>query len=163
MLERPLILRGELEYLGPGRLGRRVDEPYREQTTVADGQVTVRRGERAPRTFTLGQAPELDGFLRGFAALLGGDAAALARDFELDASGTTAAWQLKLKPRDRRLPRRIASIEVDGAGATPHCFRTRDADGDLNVLLLETLASSRLPTRPSQPLVDALCRGFKVP
>jgi hypothetical protein len=163
LLERPLILRGELEYLGPGKLGRRVDSPYNEQTTVSDGTATVRRGERAPRTFSLGQAPELDGFLRGFAALLGGDAATLARDFELSVNGTRKSWQLLLKPRDRRLARRINSIQVDGVENTPHCFRTRDSDGDVNVMLIETLAATKLPTRPSQPLVDALCRGFKVP
>ena len=30
MLDRPLILHGELEYLGPGKLGKRVDTPYQE-------------------------------------------------------------------------------------------------------------------------------------
>lgn len=79
LLERPLVLRGELEYLGPGQLGKRVDTPYREQMTVADGQAKVQRGDAAARTFSLGQAPELEGFLRGFAALLGGDADALSR------------------------------------------------------------------------------------
>jgi hypothetical protein len=161
LLDRPLILRGELEYLGPGKLGKRVDTPYREQVTVADGSATVKRGERAPRTFSLGQAPELDGFLRGFAALLGGDAAALARDFELGASGAVTNWQLSLKPRDRRLVQRISAIEVYGADNTPRCFRTHEADGDVSVLLVDTLAAAKLPSRPSQPQIDALCRGAK--
>ncbi len=159
LLDRPLILRGELEYLGPAQLGKRVDTPYREQTTIANGEASVRRGERAPRTFSLSQAPELEGFLRGFAALLGGDVATLARDFELVASGDTANWQLILTPRDRRLARRISTIEVDGAAQTPRCFRTRDADGDVSVLLVDTLAATPLPTRPSQARIDALCRG----
>lgn len=163
LLDRPLILRGELEYLGPGKLGKRVDTPYREQTTVADGVASVRRGDRAPRTFSLSQAPELEGFLRGFAALLGGDATALARDFDLAASGNEKSWQLVLKPRDRRLAMRVSTIEVDGSGGTPQCFRTRDRDGDVSVLLVDALAATALPTRPSQPLVGALCRGFKVP
>lgn len=163
LLERPLILRGELEYLGPGKLGKRVDTPYQEQTTITDGTASVRRGERAPRTFALNRAPELEGFLRGFTALLGGDAAALTRDFDLTARGTPANWQLTLKPRDNRLARRISSIQVDGTNSAARCFRTRDADGDLNVLLVDALADTKVPTRPSQPLVDALCRGFKVP
>lgn len=159
LLERPLVLRGELEYLGPGKLGKRVDTPYREQMTVAEGEAKVQRGDAATRTFPLGQAPELEGFLRGFAALLGGDAAALERDFELDASGGTDGWRLALKPRDRRLALRIRAIEVDGSGNTPRCFRTRQADGDVSVLLVETLADAKLPNRPSLPQVDALCRG----
>ena len=160
LLDRPLILHGELEYLGPAQLGKRVDSPYREHTTIANGEATVRRGERAPRTFSLSQAPELEGFLRGFAALLGGDAATLARDFELVVSGVAANWQIMLKPRDSRLARRISAIEVDGANRTPRCFRTRDADGDISILLVDTLAATHLPTRPSQPQIDALCRGI---
>jgi len=160
LLDRPLVLRGELEYLGPAQLGKRVDSPYREQTTIANGEATVRRGDRAPRTFSLSQAPELEGFLRGFAALLGGDVATLARDFELDASGSTANWHLILKPHDSRLARRIGALEVDGAGRTPRCFRTREADGDVSMLLVDTLATTKLPMRPSQLQIDALCRGM---
>lgn len=159
LLERPLVLRGELEYLGPGKLGKRVDTPYREQMTVADGEAKVQRGDAAARTFPLGQAPELEGFLRGFAALLGGDAAALERDFTLDVAGSDEAWRLSLKPRDRRLAQRIRAIEVDGSGTTAHCFRTRQADGDLAVLLVEAHAEAKLLNRPSAPQVDALCRG----
>lgn len=160
LLDRPLILRGELEYLGPGQLGKRVDSPYREQTTVADGEAQVQRSDGEPRRFSLSQAPELEGFLRGFAALLGGDAEALQRDFALTSSGTDAHWRLTLKPRDARLARRITGIDVDGTGSTPRCFRTRDADGDVGVLLVDTLAQVKIPTRPSQPQIDALCRGI---
>jgi hypothetical protein len=163
LLERPLILRGELEYLGPGRLGKSVAAPYREQTRIADGQATVQRGERAPRTFALSQAPELEGFLRGFAALLGGDAAALERDFTIAASGVAANWRLVLTPRDARLARRISTIEVDGAGREPRCFRTRDADGDVGVLLVDALAETKLPVRVLPSQVETLCRGGKAP
>ncbi len=163
LLDRPLILRGELEYLGPGKLGKRVDKPYREQVTVADGRATVKRGDRAARAFSLSQAPELEGFLRGFTALLGGDAVTLAADFELTASGTPASWQLNLKPRDTRLAHRISTIEVDGTERTPRCFRTHEADGDLSVLLVDGLATADLPSRPSPPQIDALCRGLKSP
>lgn len=163
LLDRPLILHGELEYLGPGQLGKRVDTPYHEQTTIADGDAVVQRDERKPRRFPLSRAPELEGFLRGFAALLGGDAEALARDFTLAASGTSANWQLRLAPRDRRLAKRIRAIEVDGGGNTPRCFRTHEADGDLGVLLVDTLANADLPARPSQAQVDALCRGVSAP
>jgi hypothetical protein len=163
LLDRPLILHGELEYRGPGELGKRVDAPYQEQTTIAGGSASVKRGDRPARTFSLSQAPELEGFLRGFSALLGGDATALQRDFTLAASGGSAHWQLQLKPRDERLARRIAAIEVDGAGAAPRCFRTHEADGDLGVLLVDALADTKLTTRPSPAQLDALCRGAAAP
>ncbi|MBA8887226.1 hypothetical protein FHW12_001440 [Dokdonella fugitiva] len=163
LLERPLILRGELEYLGPGRLGKRVDTPYREQTRVENGAASVQRGDRPARTFSLGQAPELEGFLRGFAALLGGDAATLAADFTLSASGDAHAWQLVLKPRDERLARRVGEIRVDGSERTPLCFVTREGDGDVAVLLVDRLAAAKLPARPSQPQLEAICRDGATP
>jgi hypothetical protein len=162
LLDRPLILRGELEYDGPGKLARRVEWPYREAMTIADGQASVQRGDKPARTFALSQAPELEGFLRGFAALLGGDAEALAHDFAIDANGDEKNWRLKLTPRDARLAKRMTSIEVDGAGTSARCFRTNDADGDVSVLLVESLADAKIPVRTTPPMIDALCRGVAV-
>lgn len=163
LFDRPLILRGELEYLGPGRLGKTVVSPFQETMRVADGRAEVTRGAREAREFPLGQAPELEGFLRGFTALLGGDAEALAADFELAARGTTARWRLELTPRDARLKRRVSAIEVDGDAGGARCFRTREADGDVNVLLVEALADTKLAPRVSPMVVDGICRGVDVP
>jgi hypothetical protein len=163
MLDRPLILHGELEYDGPGKLARRVDSPYKENMTIENGEASVQRGDKPVRKFSLSQAPELEGFLRGFAALLGGDADALKRDFNLSATGSAHAWHLKLAPRDDRLARRVTAIEVDGTGTSARCFHTIETDGDVNVLLVETLADAKLPTRPTPPMIDALCRGLTPP
>jgi hypothetical protein len=163
LFERPLILHGELEYLGPGRLGKTVTSPYTETMRVSDGQGEVTRGRGETRHFALGQAPELEGFLRGFTALLGGDAEALARDFELAASGTPGQWRLVLTPNDARLKRRVTAIEVDGDASGPRCFRTREADGDINVLLVETLADTKLAPRVSPMVVDGICRSANAP
>ena len=163
LLERPLILHGELVYDGPGKLARNVKSPYDEHMTIADGQASVQRGDKPAHAFSLSQAPELEGFLRGFEALLGGDAAALARDFTLTASGNANAWHLKLVPRDSRLAKRITALEVDGAGKSARCFHTFEADGDVNVLLVESLAEAKLPNRPTPPMIDALCRGIALP
>ncbi len=159
LLERPLLLRGELEYLGPGRLGKRVDAPWREQITIADGRVRVERPPRKPRSFALGQAPELAGFLNGFSALLGGDAQALQREFELNVEQRGKSWRLRLVPLDPRLARRMSELEVDGVGGEPHCFRSRDADGDRAALLVGALATVALPAAPEPEAIEALCRG----
>ncbi len=163
LFDRPLILHGELEYLGPGRLGKTVTSPYTETMRVADGEGEVTRGNGETRQFSLGQAPELEGFLRGFTALLGGDAKALAADFELAASGVAKQWRLVLTPRDARLRRRVSAIEVDGDADGARCFRTREADGDVNVLLVEALADTKLAPRVSPMVVDGICRGVEAP
>jgi len=163
LLERPLILHGELVYDGPGKLARNVKSPYDERMTIDNGQASVQRGDKPARAFSLSQAPELEGFLRGFTALLGGDGAALSRDFTLVATGNATAWHLKLTPRDDRLAKRITALEVDGIGKSARCFHTFEADGDVNVLLVESLAEAKLPNRPTPPMIDALCRGIALP
>ncbi len=158
MYNRALVARGELEYLGPGKLGKRVDKPYEETTTIADGQVTVQRGKRKPRQISLDRVPELEGFLRGFSALLGGDAIALKRDFELSSSGDTTQWQLRLSPRDKRLKKRIDALQVDGAGDKARCFSIIDADDDVSILMVEQLATAKLPDPLTQENVEQACR-----
>lgn len=162
MLDRPLILHGELEYLGPGKLGKRVDTPYQEATTIDGSDVAIKRGSGDVRHYSLNQAPEMEGFLRGFSALLGGDAKTLAADFELKTGGDAkAVWTLNLIPRDARLRRRIMAIDVYGSGTTPRCFATSEADGDTNILLVDDLASAKLPTRFAPTIVINLCRSEK--
>ena len=159
MYDRALVARGELEYLGPGKLGKRVDSPYQETTTIADGEVTLQRGKRKPRQISLERVPELDGFLRGFSALLGGDVAAVQRDFELSSSGDTSHWRLRLAPRDPRLKKRIDAIEVDGSADTARCFSILDADDDASIMLVENLATAKLPEPLTRRNVESACRG----
>ena len=157
MYDRALVAHGELEYLGPGQLGKRVDKPYEETTTIADGQVTVKRGSRKPRQISLDRVPELEGFLRGFSALLGGDAQALERDFELAGSGDQDHWQLRLSPKDKRLKKRIAALRVDGAADKARCFSIIDADDDVSILMVEALATAPLPDPLTQDNVEQAC------
>ncbi len=159
MYARPVVARGELEYLGPGQLGKRVDTPYEELTTIADGQVTLQRGKRKPRQISLQRVPELEGFLRGFSALLGGDAESLQRDFELVGSGDSAQWQMRLAPVDKRLRKRIDAIVVDGSGANANCFSILDADDDVSIIMVEQLATAALPEPLSRANVELACRG----
>lgn len=159
MYDRALVARGELEYLGPGQLGKRVDTPYKETTTIADGEVTVQRGTRKPRQISLERVPELDGFLRGFSALLGGDVTAVERDFDLSSSGDSAHWRLRLAPKDKRLKKRIDAIEVDGSGDSARCFSIIDADDDASILMVEHLATAKLPEPLTRRNVEMACRS----
>ena len=60
LLRKPLVLHGDLSYDGPGKLGKSVSAPYRETTTIADGNVEVQRDGRGTRKFELTRAPELE-------------------------------------------------------------------------------------------------------
>ena len=158
MYDRAVIARGELEYLGPGKLGKRVDSPYKEITTIADGEVTIQRGSRAPPRRSRAGQPAGGGLRRRVSALLGGDVAALQRDFEVQGSGSAEHWQLRLSPRDKRLKARIEALQVDGAGSKARCFSIIDADADVSILMVEELATMTLPKPLTQKNVELTCR-----
>lgn len=163
MFAHPVITRGELEYLGPGHFVKTTTEPFHERAEIANGAVTTTRGNGTAKHFPLDRIPALRPFLDGFGALLGGDAAALARDFELELRGDEQRWQLQLHPRDDDLGRRITSITVNGRNREPVCFTTREADGDESVLLTGPLAGQALPPRPSPGALAMRCAGGDAP
>jgi hypothetical protein len=73
LLRRPLVVSGELGYLGGGNLDRRVTSPYRETITIRGSTVRIEREGEEVRSVALERAPELEGFLKAFGALLAGD------------------------------------------------------------------------------------------
>lgn len=159
MLDRPLVLRGEMAWLGGTRLTRSVVSPYPETTTIDGDSATLQRGSGAPRHFTLDHAPELKDLLGGFVALLSGNAAALQKTFTLHAYGNSAAWTLDLAPRSAAVARRIRDISIDGAGTAMRCMRVDQADGDTSFTLLGALGDAPLPAALTPAALATLCAG----
>ncbi|HVC18243.1 MAG TPA: LolA-related protein [Rhodanobacter sp.] len=158
LLDRPLVVSGELAWFGGNQLQRRVEHPHAETATIADGEVTVQRAGRQAHSFSLTRAPQLQVLLDSFVALLSGDAARLDQAFEIQRSGDAAQWTLVLVPRDAGVAGSVASIEIDGRGKQSRCMRMQEADGDLAVDLLGPLAA-RMPARPTREALLALCQG----
>lgn len=159
VLDRPLVVSGELSWLGGDRLQRRVEHPQKETATIADGEVTQQRDGRSPRHFSLKRAPQLQVLLDSFVALLSGDAARLQQAFEVRQTGDAGgAWALTLVPRDARVAKTVASIRIDGHAKESRCMHMQEADGDLAVDLLGPLAA-RMPAAPTREALEALCRS----
>jgi len=91
LLRAPIVVSGELTYLGPARLDRDVTAPYREHTAIRDESVSIEREGEQPRTLALRRAPELRGLLTGFSGVLAGDSAAVKRSFAIAAKGADDA------------------------------------------------------------------------
>ena len=159
VLDRPLVVSGQLSWLGGDKLERRVDHPQQETATIADGEVTQQREGKHPRHFSLKRAPQLQVLLDSFVALLSGDAARLQQAFEIHQSGDAkGAWTLTLVPRDPRVAKTVASIRIDGVGHQSRCMLMQDADGDLAVDLLGPLAT-KMPVEPTREALRTLCQG----
>lgn len=159
MLDRPLVVSGELAWLGGDRLERRVEQPKAEISTIADGEVVQQREGKSPHSFSLKRAPQLQVLLDSFVALLSGDAARLQQAFNIQHDGDAAgAWTLTLTPRDARVARTVASIVIAGHADESRCMFLREADGDLAVDLLGPLAA-KMPAKPTREALQSLCRS----
>jgi len=159
MLDEPLVLHGDLTYSSADALGKSVVNPYEETTTIADGQVEIRRPGKPVKRFSLKRAPALAGFLESFSATLAGDAQRLARSYVLSSEGgPDGQWQLRLMPRDAALAKHVTRVTVSGAKTTPLCFEIEEAGGDSSILLVDRLASRPLPAAPQRAELQQLCQ-----
>ncbi|HEX5306800.1 MAG TPA: LolA-related protein [Dyella sp.] len=158
LLDRPLVVSGELAWLGDDQLQRTVTAPRAERFTIADGEVTQERAGHAPRHFSLKHAPQLQGLLDSFVALLSGNPERLAESFLIERSGLDAGrWTLTLTPRDPRVASKVASIRIDGQADEPRCMVMQEADGDVAIDLLGPLAA-KMPADPTRDALAALCQ-----
>ena len=159
MLDKPLVVSGELAWLGGDKLERTVEHPTREVSTIANGEVTQQRDGRPSRSFSLKRAPQLQLLLDSFVALLGGDTTRLEQAFTVQHSATPAGrWTLALTPRDAKIAQTVNRIEIDGEGNEPRCMRMQEADGDMAIDLLGDTAA-KMPAAPTRDALVALCQG----
>jgi hypothetical protein len=159
LLARPLIVSGELSYLGPDALGRTVKAPYHEHTEIHGEAVTVEREGDKPRKFSLQRAPELRSLLSSFSSLLGGNRANLEQQFDIDLAGGENDWTLTLTPRNPRVRQRVRTIVVNGGGAEPRCLTTTEPNDTVTITLLGSVAEKPLPPAPDRPWLEEQCRG----
>ncbi|MDR6937862.1 MULTISPECIES: LolA-related protein [unclassified Luteibacter] len=158
VLDKPLVVSGELGWLGGDKLERRVEKPAKEVSTIADGEVTQEREGKKPRSFSLNRAPQLKVLLDSFVALLAGDPSRLSQSFDVTLGRDADRWALTLTPRDARVAKQIARIQVYGSGTVARCMRMDEADGDMSIDLLGELAGS-MPAAPTREGLIAQCGG----
>jgi hypothetical protein len=161
LLKKPLVLHGELDYGGVGKLGKSVTTPYRETLTVNGDAVTVARQGNGERHFPLDRAPELKALLAGFSALLGGDAAALKQHFNVALTQDGAHWTLTLTPSEAGLAKHLRRMIVDGAGNEPACFALDESNGDASVMRVGAHAAAALPEPATRAALEAACRAVQ--
>ena len=157
LLKQPLRIEGQYQRPDAATLVRAVSKPYVETTTLRDGQASIVRPGKPPRTFALSRVPELAQLQASFGALLSGDRTQLEKQYRLAPEGTREQWTLVLTPRDAKLKGTLRDITLHGRDAELRCIETRPAKGDLQRTLLGTAATSATPALTAEALAN-LCR-----
>jgi hypothetical protein len=160
VLERPLVVSGTMRWLGGDRLQRDIVKPFKATAKIDNGELSIQRGHGKIQRMPLQRAPQVRALLAGFRALLGGNMAALERDFHLVAVGNSAHWVVTLKPRTRQLAGQLTSIVIDGRASGPRCLTVHDANGDTSITLVGAIAKVGLRSpAPLESAVAARCRN----
>lgn len=136
-LAAPQVSTGKLLFVtGKGMLWQ-VQSPYDETLAFTtrrsgrvglDGRVQVMRNQRG--------IAEVSRMLQ---SLLAGQATEVTRQFDIAAEGNAAAWSLRFTPRQERMARVLAAIELTGDGDYLQAIRIRLQDGsDTDIRLHDT-------------------------
>jgi hypothetical protein len=157
LLDQPLIVKGQLEYLEGSTLVRAVNEPFRERTEIKGETVTLERVGKAKRRFALKRAPELRSMLAGFGAVLGGSRASLEQDFTLALEGDEARWRLAMTPKSATLTKYVRDITIHGRTDEPRCIVVTQPDMQASITLVGKAAAASLPQPVTREWLDTFC------
>lgn len=157
LLKQPLRVEGQYQRPDAATLVRVVSTPYIETTTLREGQASIVRPGKPPRTFSLSRVPELAQLQASFGALLSGDRSQLEKQYRLAPQGTRAQWTLVLTPLDAKLKGTLRDITLHGRDEELRCIETRPVKGDLQRTLLGTAATSAQGVQTAETLAR-LCR-----
>jgi outer membrane lipoprotein-sorting protein len=109
LLSMPIVTEGDIHYVRPGRLARRVASPSLQVILIEGASLGMWDGTREER-LDLGSQPVVRSFVDSIVALLDGDRAALERSYRLAITAEAGGFVLTLTPRSAPLTELLTSI-----------------------------------------------------
>lgn len=126
-----IVLSGTLQFDPPDKLIRTVTEPKFERTEVVNGMVSIQTTADGPaRTGKLADFPTLDGLIGALISVLGGNVAALRKQFAVGFLSANDGWTVRLLPKDPKVQTKVAEIIVTGKDAALRGLVLRLFNGD---------------------------------
>jgi outer membrane lipoprotein-sorting protein len=133
MLAAPLVSEGEIYFVKPDRLARRVTQPA-PSVMVIDGKSLTFRDEHGRETIAIDAYPAVRPFIDGFLQILAGNGETLHRIYDISLEPQPrGAWGLRLTPKAGPMREAIAAIDVTGRGVVLETLRVTEVDGDVTV------------------------------
>lgn len=130
-LKTPLVSTGSLLFFRDRGVIWQIDTPYKKTWVMSDaGMIAIdATGQRVANNSAQSArgAAEIAKMMR---AMLGGDLSGLYTQFDVQARGTPARWQMRLVPRQPQIAQALRGIEMDG-GEFLQGLRITLANGDV--------------------------------
>lgn len=135
LLREPIVLRGHLEYLGPGVLRKVVETPFEESYLIESDRIIVER-DGETRKLSLNKGRALQTLLDGIEAILAGDVDKISAGFTFDIEGTDAAWSVQLTPISQRIRKQISNLEIMANDQSIETIRINLQDGEWHLMTI---------------------------
>ena len=136
VLDRPIRSSGTLAFQAPARFEKSTLEPRRE-VLVLDGDIlTVTRDERT-MTVDLRDHAQVLSFVEAIRGVLLGNAERLEQLYRIELSGTEAAWNIVLTPRDPKLAGLIKEVRMGGGSGQVRSVEYLEPGGDHSLMRIE--------------------------
>lgn len=129
LLSVPIVSRGVLHFIPPGRLLRTTLEPA-PSSLIVDGPRVSFRDATAASPVDLSSDPSAREFVDNFTTIFRGDLGALQAKYEVTFESQPPRWRLILEPRDALLRRFVASLVLAGEDETMREMVLVERDGD---------------------------------
>ena len=115
-LTEPIVSKGTMRYEAPTFVEMTVKEPRFEQFIYDGNRLEIRSGERPDvRSIRANKQSVLAVFLGALTSMLAGNKEDIDQNFTRVFSIDGETWQLSLKPRLKKIQRRVSRVEFGGA------------------------------------------------
>ena len=143
MLAAPLVSEGEIYFVPPDRLARRVTQPA-PSVVVIDGKTLTFRDEHGRETLAIDANPVIRLFIDGFLQILSGNSEMLHRIYDIALEPQPrGAWGLRFTPKTGAMREAIAKIDLTGRGVVLETLRVTEVDGDVTVTRFDAVDPKR--------------------
>lgn len=130
-MKAPLVSTGSLLFFRERGVVWKIDTPYQKTWVIGDGGIVAvdAAGQRIANGAAQGSrgAAEIAKMMR---TMLGGDLSALYSQFDVEARGTPARWQMRLVPRQPQIAQALNGLQLEG-GDYLQRLRITFANGDV--------------------------------
>jgi outer membrane lipoprotein-sorting protein len=133
---RPIRSSGTLAFQAPARFEKATLEPKREVLVLDGDTLTVTREGRTI-TVDLRDHVQVLSFVEAIRGVLLGNAERLEQLYKIQVSGSEAAWNIVLTPRDLKLADLIKEIRMGGGGGQVLSVEYVETGGDRSVMQIE--------------------------
>lgn len=136
VLDKPLVMTGDLVYAPPAYLEKKVLTP-KPEILILDGDKLRYESAGKKASININTQPELVGFIDSIRGTLTGNQKKLEDSYVLNLSGTPKRWTLILLPNDQQVAKFVSKIIISGREDKVTTIEYLQADGDKSVMTIQ--------------------------